>query len=88
MNGCAREALSTIHSQGVPLKVLRLTLSAGTVQLEGLRTTTGKPVAPPRSNQRGIHILVDRPGKQIVADRIDWDKLNPPGKKTIADFVK
>jgi hypothetical protein len=75
-------------AHGVPLRVVRFRLTGGGVVLDGVRTSTGSPLSSPRTNQRGIHILVDRPGSGVTADRIDWAALNPPGNKTLGHFVE
>jgi len=80
--------LLAARAHGAPLRVLRLQIRDGQVRLEALRTSKGLPVAPPRTDRRGIHILVDRPGKQIAAERIEWAKLKPAGHKTLADYVR
>jgi hypothetical protein len=76
------------HAHGVPLEVVRFRLTGTGIVVDGLRTSTGAPVASPRTNQRGIHILVDRPSSGVTSDRIDWEDLNPPGHKTLGHFVE
>ncbi|MBI4914580.1 MAG: thrombospondin type 3 repeat-containing protein [Acidobacteria bacterium] len=69
------------------LAVVRLKIYDGSVTVERVRRTTGTPVSAPRTNQRGVHILVDRGAAGIVADRIDWSRLKPAHGRTLADFV-
>ena len=52
-----------------------------------MRETTGAPVSSPRTDHRGIHVLVDRPRRGVEAVRIEWSRLNGAGGHTFADFV-
>jgi hypothetical protein len=76
------------HGHGVPLRVVRFEITAAGLVVAGARTSTGVPLAPPRTNQRGIHLLVDRPATGPTTDLVEWGDLNPVGHKTLGDFVE
>jgi hypothetical protein len=76
----------------VPPLVARLGIDRRGVHVEGLGSATavGVPASAPRTNQRGIHLIVDggRAGGGLTAERIDWARLRSLADTSLALLVE